>query len=87
MKSNVALVSLALAVIAVGGACEPRTDPKITRLAEFYVQRFADSMANDTLSDSAAVTLRKAEIDSVTAGWTPDDWNTFWYEVEQLRKR
>jgi hypothetical protein len=41
----------------------------------------------DTLSDSAAVAQRKAGIDSVTADWTPDDWSTFWAEVDRLRKR
>jgi hypothetical protein len=80
-----------VAALAMTTGCERRMAPAITRVAEYYVERYADSVAvadslTDSLKDSAASLSRIAVIDSLTRAWTLDDWNDFWSEVHRLRE-
>jgi hypothetical protein len=80
-----------VATLALLGACEAPIPSEVTHVAEYYVERYADSIfvvdtLTDSLQDSIALAAQTREIDSLTADWTLDDWRAFWYEVDRLRK-
>jgi hypothetical protein len=79
------------AVLSLLGACEAPIPREVTHVAEYYVERYNDSVfvvdtLRDSLQDSIALATQTHEIDSLTADWTLDDWRAFWYEVDRLRK-
>ena len=65
-------------------ACTPAREQNIDRVAAYYVDKLNDTLATGG-PEAGASTMEKPVIDSLTRGWTEENWQHFWEEVERLR--
>jgi PBP1b-binding outer membrane lipoprotein LpoB len=70
-----------LALVLAG--CTNRPSNRVVKVAEYYVERLADTAQ----IDSAAISAGKTWLDSATADWTVAEWQEFWNEVQERRPR
>ena len=77
-------VVVACALWLSASACGDGHREEIGRHARAWVDRQQDSAA---VQDSARGMADSVYTDSITAGWTTDDWLHFWHEVEKEQAR
>lgn len=70
-------------LLATLAGCSNRPSENVVKVAEYYVERLADT----SRTDSAAVSADTLLLEAATAGWTVSEWQEFWAEVDKRRRR